>query len=126
MDSRTGDLRTSRFLDREEHGSQFTIQILVVSSAAGAGRSSEARGAAAASGSRISECSVQLAVEDVNDSPPYFEDLSTIRFSENTLPGEVVTIIKVKKPLEYSKLIFNINFFTNRRKFFAIYCNRFI
>jgi hypothetical protein len=99
MDSRTGDLRTSRSLDREEHGSQFTIQILVVSSAAAASRSTEARGAA--SGSRISECSVQLTVEDVNDSPPYFEDLSTIRFSENTLPGEVVTVIKV---------IFNINF----------------
>ncbi len=108
MDSRTGDLRTSRSLDREEHGSQFTIQILVVSSAAaaGAGRSTEARGAAAASGSRISECSVQLTVEDVNDSPPYFEDLSTIRFSENTLPGEVVTVIKVKK----TPPIFNMNF----------------
>jgi hypothetical protein len=106
MDSRTGDLRTSRSLDREEHGSQFTIQILVVSSvaAAGAGRSTEARGAA--SGSRISECSVQLTVEDVNDSPPYFEDLSTIRFSENTLPGEVVTVIKVKKTAR----IFKINF----------------
>jgi hypothetical protein len=104
MDSRTGDLRTSRSLDREEHGSQFTIQILVVSSAAGAGRSTEARGAA--SGSRISECSVQLTVEDVNDSPPYFEDLSTIRFSENTLPGEVVTVIKVKKTAR----IFKMNF----------------
>jgi hypothetical protein len=103
-------------LDREEHGSQFTIQILVVSGAAGAGagRSTEARGAAAASGSRISECSVQLTVEDVNDSPPYFEDLSTIRFSENTLPGEVVTVIKVKKPLEYSRCIFNIFFFLTR------------
>jgi hypothetical protein len=110
MDSRTGDLRTSRSLDREEHGSQFTIQILVVFSAAGAGRSTEARGAAAASGSRISECSVQLTVEDVNDSPPYFEDLSTIRFSENTLPGEVVTVIKVKK----TPRIFNSNFFTKR------------
>jgi hypothetical protein len=116
MDSRTGDLRTSRSLDREEHGFQFTIQILVVSSAAaaGAGRSTEARGAAAASGSRISECTVQLTLEDVNDSPPYFEDLSTIRFSENTLPGEVVTVIKVKTPLEYLRLIFNSNFSTNR------------
>ncbi len=91
MDSRTGDLRTSRSLDREEHGSQFTIQILAVSSGGGG----EGRTAAATSGTRVSECNVQLTVEDINDSPPYFEDLSTIRVSENALPGEVITVIKV-------------------------------
>jgi hypothetical protein len=106
MDSRTGELRTSRSLDREEHGSQFTIQILVITAGDAAlsggtptaARNSEGRAAAsAAAGTRVSECSVQLTVEDVNDSPPYFEDLSTIRFSENTLPGEIITTIKVIK-----------------------------
>jgi hypothetical protein len=102
MDSRTGELRTSRSLDREEHGSQFTIQILVITGgeAGLAGGTPtvavrNAEGRAAAAGTRVSECSVQLTVEDVNDSPPYFEDLSTIRFSENTLPGEIITTIKV-------------------------------
>ena len=102
MDSRTGDLRTSRSLDREEHGAHFTIQILVISAGDSGGPLTAARsgdGRAAAAGTRVSECSVQLTVEDVNDSPPYFEDLSSIRFSENTLPGEIITAIKVIKAI---------------------------
>ena len=36
---------------------------------------------------KTSSCEVSLTVEDVNDSPPVFQDISSIRFSEDTNPG---------------------------------------
>ena len=32
---------------------------------------------------KTSSCEVSLSLEDVNDSPPVFSDISTIRFSES-------------------------------------------
>ena len=37
---------------------------------------------------------IRVTIEDVNDTPPIFDDFSTIVFSEDTLPGEVITNIK--------------------------------
>ena len=38
-------------------------------------------------GSALQEPCNSLTVEDVNDSPPVFQDISSIRFSEDTNPG---------------------------------------
>ena len=37
---------------------------------------------------------VKLKVEDINDTPPVFEDLSTVKFSEDTLPGETIASLR--------------------------------
>ena len=37
-------------------------------------------------------------MEDINDSSPIFEDSSTIRFSEDTLPGEIIHTLKAYDP----------------------------
>ena len=60
---------------------------------------------------------VRLSLEDVNDTPPVFEDFSTIRFSEDTLPGEVVTTIRaydadLESSVEYSLVAGDRNTFT--------------
>ena len=44
--------------------------------------------------SKTSTCEVSLTVEDVNDTPPVFEDISTIRFSEDTNPGVPFTRVR--------------------------------
>ena len=56
-------------------------------------------------------------MEDVNDTPPVFEDFSTIRFSEDTLPGEVVTTIRaydadLESVVQYSLVSGDRNTFT--------------
>ena len=80
LDARTGDIRTVKEVDRETHGADFLITVLAVQ------REGEA--------TRTSSCEVSLTVEDVNDTPPVFEDISTIRFSENTNPGVPFTRVR--------------------------------
>ena len=43
---------------------------------------------------KTSTCLVSLTLEDVNDSPPVFSDISTIRFSEDTNPGVPFTRVR--------------------------------
>ena len=48
-----------------------------------------------------------MKVEDINDTPPVFEDFSTIRFSEETNPGVPITTMKaydadLNSVIEYS------------------------
>ena len=75
-----GDVRTARQLDRETHGGDFVITVIAV----------EQEGEV----SKTSTCEVNLTVEDVNDTPPVFEDISTIRFSEDTNPGVPFTRVR--------------------------------
>ena len=53
----------------------------------------------------------------MNDTPPVFEDFSTIRFSEDTLPGEVVSTVRaydadLESHVEYSIVGGDRNTFT--------------
>lgn len=48
-----------------------------------------------------------MKVEDINDTPPVFEDFSTIRFSEETNPGVPISTMKaydadLESVIEYS------------------------
>ena len=80
LDPRSGDIRTARQLDRETHGGDFQMTVIAVQ------REGET--------TKTSTCEVNLALEDVNDSPPVFSDISTIRFSEDTNPGVAFTRVR--------------------------------
>ena len=80
LDPRTGDIRTARQLDRETHGGEFQMTVIAVQ------RDGEM--------TKTSSCEVSLSLEDVNDSPPVFSDISTIRFSEDTNPGVAFTRVR--------------------------------
>ena len=80
LDPRTGDIRTARQLDRETHGGEFQMTVIAVQ------REGET--------TKTSSCEVSLSLEDVNDSPPVFSDISTIRFSEDTNPGVAFTRVR--------------------------------
>ena len=76
----SGDMRTARQLDRETQGGEFQMTVIAVQ------REGET--------TKTSSCEVSLSLEDVNDSPPVFWDISTIRFSEDTNPGVAFTRVR--------------------------------
>lgn len=83
IDQDTGDIRTVAELDREMSGSEFVIQVLAVLDNGGRGAET-----------RTSSCQVKVHMEDINDTPPVFQDISTVRFSEETNPGVALYTVR--------------------------------
>ena len=47
-------------------------------------------------------------MEDVNDSAPVFEEIGTIRFSEETNPGVSVAALRASDPDSDTRLVYTL------------------